>query len=207
MSATKQKILKQSLQLFNELGISNVSLRDIADEAGISVGNLQYHFKKREDIIESLYFQIVEKIDRIYAIKNEDLLESLLTISNEMIKILFEYHFFLLDFITITRNNKKIKDHYSKLSKHREAAFLEATKVLIDHGIFRKALLKNEYQHLYKRTEVISNFWFSSILIQAKTLSKKSIEGYSLLISQSMYPYLTTKAKKQYTDIFPGQVV
>jgi len=46
MSATKQKILKQSLQLFNELGISNVSLRDIADEAGISVGNLQYHFKK-----------------------------------------------------------------------------------------------------------------------------------------------------------------
>ncbi len=207
MNATKQKILSKSLKLFNEFGVSNISLRDISEEAGISVGNLQYHLKKREDIIESLYFQIVEKIDRIYAIQNEDLLKSLLNISNEIIKILYEYRFFSLDFITITRNNQKIKNHYSELSKQRETAFLEVIKILIKNGIFRKELLKNEYQHFYKRTEVISNFWFSSILIQKKTLSKKSLEGYSLLVTQSIFPYLTDDAKKQYAAIFPKQLV
>ena len=63
MSETKLKIIKQALLLFNNNGTANVSLRAIAKETGISIGNLQYHFKKREDIIEALYFQLVDKID------------------------------------------------------------------------------------------------------------------------------------------------
>ncbi len=207
MNATKQKILIKSLRLFNDCGISNVSLRTIADEVGISVGNLQYHFRKREDIVEALYFQIVEKIDSISSMKTDDLLESFFNISREISSILYEYHFFLLDFITITRRNKKIKSHYSELSKRREMEFLEIVDILIENGLIRKELLKNEYHSLFKRMEVISNFWFSSILIQVDVLSKESIEGYSLLISQSIYPYLTDEAKKQYVDIFPDQFV
>ena len=207
MNETKHKILVKSLTLFNDCGISNVSLRTIADEVGISVGNLQYHFKKREDIIETLYYQIVEKIDRIVFIKTDNLLKSFLNISIEIFTILYEYHFFLLDFITITRNNKKIKSHYSELSKRRAAEFLEVADVLIKIGLFREELLKNEYKNLFKRVEVISNFWFSSVLIQAEVLSKDSVEEYSLLISQSIYPYLTDEAKKQYADIFPSQLI
>lgn len=205
MNATKQKILIESLRLFNDYGISNVSLRTIADEAGISVGNLQYHFRKREDIIEVLYFQIVEKIDSISLMKTDDLLESFFNISKEISSILYEYRFFLLDFITITRKNQKIKSHYSELSKRREIEFLEIVDVLVENGLFRKELLKNEYHSLFKRIEVISNFWFSSILIQVEVLSKDSIEGYLLLISQSLYPYLTDEAKKQYVTVFPDQ--
>ncbi|MBG6129032.1 AcrR family transcriptional regulator [Aquimarina sp. EL_43] len=207
MNATKQKILIKSLNLFNDSGISNVSLRAIADKAGISVGNLQYHFKKREDIIEALYFQLVEKIDSILFIKTDDLLQSFLNISVEIVTILYEYHFFLLDFITITRRNQKIKRHYSELSKRREIEFIKVVDVLIKNGVFREELLKNEYHSLFKRIEVISNFWFSSILIQADVLSRESIEQYSLLISQSIYPYLTDEAKNQYDTIFPSQLV
>lgn len=207
MNATKHKILIKSLDLFNDCGISNVSLRDIANKSGISVGNLQYHFKKREDIIEALYFQLVEKIDSIYFIKTDDLLQSFLNTSVDIFTILYEYHFFLLDFITITRRNKKIKKHYSELSKRREIEFIKVVDVLIKNGLFREELLKNEYHSLFKRIEVISNFWFSSILIQADVLSKESIEQYSLLISQSIYPYLTNEAKKQYAAIFPSQLV
>lgn len=207
MNATKQKILIKSLNLFNDSGISNVSLRAIADKAGISVGNLQYHFKKREDIIEALYFQLVEKIDSILFIKTDDLLQSFLNISVEIVTILYEYHFFLLDFITITRRNYKIKRHYSELSKRREIEFIKVVDVLIKNGVFREELLKNEYHSLFKRIEVISNFWFSSILIQADVLSRESIEQYSLLISQSIYPYLTDEAKNQYDTIFPSQLV
>lgn len=203
MNKTKQKILSASLQLFNDRGVTNVSLRNIADKSGISVGNLQYHFKKREEIIELLYFQLVEKIDDISFLKTDNLLQSFIAISTEMITILYGYRFFLLDFITITRKNQRIKDHYSALSKRREGAFLEIVKVLIGNGLFREAILKNEYQHLFKRIEVVSNFWFSSILIQAQVLSEESIEKYAILISQSIYPYLTETGQKQYAEIFP----
>lgn len=201
MNTTKQKILKESLKLYNKYGISNVSLRDIADAAKISVGNLQYHFKKREEIVELLYFQIVEKIDKVSLIQENDLLKSLFTISTEIINIFFEYNFFLLDFTTITRKNKKIKEHYAELSKRREAEFIIIIDILIKNGLFRKEILKNEYKNLFKRIEVISNFWFSSILIQAETLSKNSIKEYSLLINQSLYPYLTDLGKNQYNKI------
>ncbi len=91
MNITKQKILIKSLELFNYNGISKTSLRTIADEVGISVGNLQYHFKKREDIIEALYFQLVKKMDAIFFMPNEDLLKSFLNISKEVITILYKY--------------------------------------------------------------------------------------------------------------------
>lgn len=207
MNETKHKILIKSLKLFNTTGISNVSLRNIADEVGISVGNLQYHFKKREDIIEALYFQLVRKIDNVFVISTDDLLKSFLNISIEIYKILYEYNFFLLDFVAITRRNQKIKSHYSELSKRREIESLKVIDVLIKNGLFREELLKNEYRCLFKRIEVISNFWFSSILIQADVLSKESIQEYSILISQSIYPYLTDEAKNQYVNIFPSQLV
>ena len=114
MNATKQKILIKSLELFNSNGVSKTSLRIIAEEAGVSVGNLQYHFKKREDIIEALYFQLVEKMDAIFFMPNDDLLKLFLNISKEIITILYEYSFFFLDFVTIIRKNQKIKDHQLK---------------------------------------------------------------------------------------------
>ncbi|WP_298553838.1 TetR/AcrR family transcriptional regulator [uncultured Algibacter sp.] len=207
MNATKQKILIKSLALFNSNGISKISLRTIADEAEISVGNLQYHFKKREDIIEALYFQLVEKMDAIFFVPSDDLLKSFLNISKEIITTLYEYNFFLLDFVAITRKNQKIKNHYSELSKRREIEALKMVVILIDNNLFREELLKNEYQNLFKRIEIISNFWFSSVFIQANHLSKDSIQEYTLLINQSIYPYLTDKAKNQYANFLSPKLV
>jgi len=203
MSDTKQKILAKSLELFNDCGISNVSLRDIADELGISIGNLQYHFKKREDIIEGLYYILVKEIDSIYFLKTDDLLASFLNISSEMIAILFKYRFFLLDFVAITRRHPQIKSNYAELSIKRQAAALEIVDVLIKNGLLREELLQDEYHNLYKRMEVLTNFWFSSIFIQSEVLSDASIPEYSLLVGQSIYPYLTADGKNQYESIFP----
>ncbi|NME67935.1 TetR/AcrR family transcriptional regulator [Flammeovirga aprica] len=195
----------KSLDLFNEKGISNVSLRTISDDLGISIGNLQYHFKKREDIIEALYFQLAEKIDGILFLNENDLLDSFFKTSQQMITIMFEYHFFLLDFVTVLRNNLKIKQHYAVLSKQREKQFLMVVETMMQHNLFRKELLKNEYKTLFQRVEVISNFWFSSVLVQASSLTESVIEDYLLIISQSIFPYLTEKGKKRYIDYFPAQ--
>ncbi|MBC2018858.1 TetR/AcrR family transcriptional regulator [Listeria seeligeri] len=51
---TKQEIIETAFKLFHEQGYANVSVRNIADELNISVGNLTYHFKKKEDLIEAV---------------------------------------------------------------------------------------------------------------------------------------------------------
>ena len=52
--STKQDIITCARRLFEQHGYNGVSMRDIARELGISVGNLTYHFKKKENLLEAM---------------------------------------------------------------------------------------------------------------------------------------------------------
>ncbi len=51
---TRDRILEMTLKLFNEEGVAKVSTNRIADELGMSPGNLYYHFKSKEHLVEWL---------------------------------------------------------------------------------------------------------------------------------------------------------
>lgn len=53
----KQDIMDTAKRLFSEKGFHDTSMRDIAAVLDISVGNLTYHFKKKEDLIEAILLQ------------------------------------------------------------------------------------------------------------------------------------------------------
>lgn len=54
MEDTKQKILLAAAKLFEQQGYRKVSMRAIAAELGISVGNLTYHFPHKQDLASAL---------------------------------------------------------------------------------------------------------------------------------------------------------
>lgn len=200
MNQTKNKILEQSLKLFNARGVSEVSLRTIAEELNISVGNLQYHFKKREDIIVALYFQLVEKIDKEIEVKelSENMIESFFYITQAISASFFEYRFFLLDFNLIIRQHEKIKIHYKELIQNREHQFFMAVHVMIEQELIRKEILPGEYKNLFKRIQILSDFWISSAVIESKSLSTKILDEYVQVITQTLFPYLTEEGRTQY---------
>ncbi|WP_122585852.1 TetR/AcrR family transcriptional regulator [Pseudomonas viridiflava] len=52
---TRDRILECALTLFNQQGEPNVSTLEIANEMGISLGNLYYHFHGKEPLILGLF--------------------------------------------------------------------------------------------------------------------------------------------------------
>ena len=61
-SSTRERILETSLRLFNDEGAAAVSAHGIAAELGISPGNLHYHFKTKQAIVERLFRRFEDRL-------------------------------------------------------------------------------------------------------------------------------------------------
>ncbi|HWE88324.1 MAG TPA: TetR family transcriptional regulator [Pseudonocardiaceae bacterium] len=56
--ATKALILDTALRLFAERGYERTTMRAVAAEAGVSVGNAYYYFDSKEHLVQGFYYRI-----------------------------------------------------------------------------------------------------------------------------------------------------
>ena len=203
MNSTKKRILDASRKLLNQQGLSAVSQRTIATHLGISPGNLTYHFKKRSNIIEGLYFELVEKMNSAFSNLEMDkgLIFGLHQITRNSMENLFEYRFMMLDFIQVMREFPTIKKHYLQLIIQREEQIQMFFQMLIQGGLMRKEEMPNEYHNLIRRMMILGDFWLASAEINREKMNKKQIEKYLEITSQVIFPYLTAKGKREYRKV------
>ncbi len=62
---TKEKIADVALSMFSERGYEAVSIRDICGEVGIKESTLYYHFKNKQDILDSLISKFENHINEL----------------------------------------------------------------------------------------------------------------------------------------------
>ncbi|MCU1721943.1 MULTISPECIES: TetR/AcrR family transcriptional regulator [unclassified Pseudomonas] len=60
---TRERIVQNSLELFNQQGERSVSTNHIAAHMEISPGNLYYHFANKQEIIAELFSQYEEQVE------------------------------------------------------------------------------------------------------------------------------------------------
>lgn len=61
-NASAEEVLKAALDLFSRQGYGATTMRQIAEKAGTSLGNVYHHFKNKEEIFATLlnrYFQVL----------------------------------------------------------------------------------------------------------------------------------------------------
>lgn len=61
-----QAILNAAENILIDSGYHNLSMRKVAGKAGISVGNLQYYFPSKEDLIEALLNNVIQDYLNIF---------------------------------------------------------------------------------------------------------------------------------------------
>ena len=159
MNKTKSRILDASRQLFNKKGFSDVTIRMIAAELNMSSGNLNYHYKKRKDILEALYFEVVAVFDqRIENLGKRQI--NLMTVKEDVIsslKRMIDYRFSWTDLYNLLRLNEKIKEHFLKVYGERKNGTRYLFEVLKSMNLMNEFKFNKERDFLIERMITYSN--------------------------------------------------
>ncbi|EKB49319.1 TetR/AcrR family transcriptional regulator [Cecembia lonarensis] len=201
MSKTKDRILEAAISTFNEHGVANVRLQQIADAADISVGNLAYHFKNKEAIVSHVYDFIFSEFSEILSdylfIENFQGLDRNL---EQYYAFFMKYRFFFTDMFEIERNYPDILEKWHKYSNR----MLLQVKSRIEFDVQRGVLVpqSDEMNELLS-----SNIWMSIIF----WLPQRILRGlpaeeklFKEAVWSQMTPYLTDRGEEEFVAyIYP----
>lgn len=198
MNKTKEKILVEARKLFNEQGIADVSIRQIAKAAGISHGNLLYHFKSREEVVGALHGQLLHEamtINEQLSQTDFDLLTSLQS-TVQGFSIVYQYRFFFYDLLYISRTDPHMRATIQQVENMRLHMYKELILQSIRKGIMRDEEFASEYEGLIKRIRIFSDHWVTSAAIYNHGSEEVVIRSYARLLAEHFYPYLTSSGKE-----------
>lgn len=198
---TKERIIEASIRQFNKEGISRVTLRNIAAQLGISYGNLAYHFKNKELILDAIYDRMdAEMSDAVYPGGNLSLAHynQLLAKISAFQK---RYSFFYVDMMEIVRRYPRIIHRYRKTLVNRSMDYDRLIQHFIEAGLLRNHQVGGIYRSLFHSIWVMSTFW----------LQHKKILGTSHPMMQStsdidhvweiLLPHLTEAGLREYAQL------
>jgi AcrR family transcriptional regulator len=201
---TKNRILEAALQLFNEEGIGNVSMRRIADAAGIQIGNLTYHFKNRDTLVESLLKQLMKELDEEIE-RTQKAEVNLKTLWNALLRVYQiqnRYRFLMLDLLHMFRQYPQLLQQFRENFELRREEFALALFFMQVNGTLQAEQQTGYYQlYLLPQLYCLSDFWLSEAeLLYAGKPEDKPLY-YARVTFSLLLPHLSEEGKKEYFDI------
>ena len=197
---TRDKILEEALRQLNEEGLDKVSIRSIAQALGISPGNLTYHFRNVDTIIQELYLELVRELDAgLQRMENATtVLTTLLEVSEDNFFVFWKYRFILLDFIAITRRITEVRDHFRRLIAQRHFQFKFSIEHMIAEGLLKPEEVDGQYDKLILQSIILGNAWIPDAHIHFDDRSDAVVRFYADLFLGMIVPYLTEKGLAEY---------
>lgn len=171
---TRDKILKTSLALFNSEGEAQVSTVDIAAVLGISPGNLYYHFKGKEAIIEALFDDFETELRQVLSAP----IEKPLSLEDNwiFIYIIFEeindFRFFYEGMSSILERCPSLRPRLARLLALKKSTTLAILSSLQSQKLV--AFLGEEKERLANRIAAHLTFWLQYRAITEKTQSDRA---------------------------------
>ena len=158
---TRQKILDSSLSMFNEQGEPNVTTNHIADEIGISPGNLYYHFRNKDDIVETLFARYEAQMDQALLVPQGRLpnLEDVWLQLHLVFECMWAFRFLYRDLVDILSRNRKLKQRFARIL---DRASVSAAAVL--RGLSKAEILRatdDEIRATSENVLLVATFWIN----------------------------------------------
>ncbi len=147
--------------MFNTQGEPNVTTNHIADEMEISPGNLYYHFRNKDDIIEQLFARYEERMDNALAAPSGRLpeLEDIWLQLHLVFECIWDYRFLYRDLVEILSRNRRMRMRFARILKRADERAHLVMRGLSQAGIMRGSA--DELNAAATNVLVLSTFWLN----------------------------------------------
>lgn len=192
---TKDRILDTAIRLFNQQGTSAVSTNHIAEAAGISPGNLYYHFGNKEEIIRAIFERLFHLWDVSFDLPRDRIptLEDIQGVVRTNFEIIREYRFAYREILALLRQDSVLQARYITIRQRGYEGFREIIPLLVSVGTLKGPIDDETAVRLADLIWLISEFWLSEVEVEGKVIDDAQMQRGIELMMEVLRPYIREK--------------
>jgi AcrR family transcriptional regulator len=202
---TQARILAAALKLFNAHGTAKVSPLRIAKAAGLSKGNLNYHYHRKSDIILDLFLQMHDEITSSW--RSEDLKPTMEWLSFSFfreLRLMWRYRFLYRELVPLLRADPILRRRWTDLRRRRLQDGQRHLDGLVAQGLLRRLGYPNEFDLLTANTWLLTNHWLNYVESTGEMDDQSLRRGYLVMLN-SIRPYATERGLRDFERLADPQ--
>lgn len=182
--SNRDRILDAALTLFNEQGTAAVSTNHIAAAAGISPGNLYYHFRNKGDIVSALFERLFAAWDTAFRLPSDRVptladLEALIATNYRLI---WDHRFAYRELAALLRSDPALHARYQEIRRRGYDGFAELVEAFVDAGVLIPPATQQELASLTELCWIVSEQWPVNLELSGRPFSADGIQqGVALM--------------------------
>jgi len=192
---TRELIILTSIKLFNERGMGNVSLREIASEANMSVGNLTYHFPRAEDLLTAIQEKLIIEMEQFP--KGPFTFEQLDGIFRNIAEMQLRYSFIFKEIYALIKQFPLLEPLKKVIITDRIAEMVSQLGLWSEEGLVYPDSPVHSHKLITQNVWLIISGWVTQNQLLAQTTYAFTKDDFVHMIWQVYLPHLTDKGRQK----------
>lgn len=199
--STKQKILDASIKLFNENGLANVRLQQIASEIGISVGNLAYHFRNKEAIIDAINENLNKEI--LSVLSQYRVYPNLIDFDVQLTKyfeFLQKYPFYFIDLLEVKRSYPEVGKNRTQSISKMVSQIRKRFDFNLSRGLMKPEPRPGIYDSVAESIWSLIAFSVPQSMVRGNG-NKIKLEKFKAMVWNQIFPYFNERGIAEFEQL------
>jgi len=188
---TKLQILQTATNLFNQSGTAKISTNTIAEEAGISSGNLYYHYKDKAHIIREIYEQMISSWEKAYdrAENRSTSIDTLKRFIEDNFELLWEYRFFYRETVALINADPALLERHTEIIKQRFERQKNILRQAENEGAFHFPEPDVKLDDVLTIMWIVANNYLVHLESMGQVVEYRDFENGAELVLKVLQPY------------------